>query len=109
MALNPNKITRFHSEHFKIEIKGPKYKDLDINDEHDMRDAKMRLYKELKVLLEDDVFPSLNVFQINGKIIDESAPKPLPELPQKLLDILDKMGPEELREFIRKKEWRNWL
>ena len=75
IPFNTKKPNIFRSEHFKIEIRLPKYKDLDIEDEDDLNKAKLRLYKELKILLIDEVFPSLSVH-----IIDT----PLKEKPKQL-------------------------
>jgi hypothetical protein len=94
--MNMKKDNVFNSQHFKITMRPPKWKDLDIEDERDVSDAKLKLYKELTILLRDEVFPSLNIIPAGS--VTEVVPK---RLPQK---VEDEMTPEMLRKLKENRE-----
>jgi hypothetical protein len=74
---NAKKPNIFRSEHFKIEIKLPNWKHLDMDDADDINIAKAKLAKELKILIQDDVLPALGVYVIEPPV--QVSPKALPK------------------------------
>jgi hypothetical protein len=69
VMVNLKKGHIFNSQHFKIVMRTPKWKDKDMDDDYDIQQAKFKLYEELQVLLRDEVLPALSVYEVSGAVV----------------------------------------
>lgn len=60
------KSFRRNTKHIRIAIRPPTYKELDMNDDFDVQEAKKRIFREWKQI-EDEVLDFFNIIDITEK------------------------------------------